>query len=374
MEKSNRISKKHICWITASWFLNVDIPIVPQLSQYYNIDWKVLFYGNNGGYTIEDFRKQVDTDSCRVEIVKLANKGYHLGTLWYYFKLLYQIRRKYDFVYINMPGYPYFFPLATLMRRKIFVYACHDVIQHVGVNTIRKKYQNFILEHFEYFHFFSNNQYQQFKRKFSCRKYFISGLPLPDFGVSSQKPIENKVVFTYFGTIRPNKGLKRLIEAGNLLSVDSECKNRYIIRIMGYHSDFEKTYGQYILDKSNYLLDIRKIPNNEISDIMCSSHFLVLPYKDVTQSGPLLIAYSYKLPVIASDLEGFHEYILNGYNGYLFKSNEPKALYETMKKCICNTGEYKTIKEHLIQFIKSNLSNSALLKNYISFFDNIHTI
>lgn len=371
MKRNNCIVPKRICWITASWFLNVDIPIVPKLFQHYTIDWKVLFYGTRGGYSVADFCKQVDVNSNRVEIIKLADKGYHPNTLFYYYKLLRQIKVEYDIAYINMPGYPYFFPLAALMRGSIFIYACHDVIQHVGVNAVRKYYQDFILKHFDYFHFFSKSQYLQFTKRFECKKSFVSELPLPDFGNSMKKPMENKVVFTFFGTIRANKGLDKLIEAGNQLSADSDCKNRFVIRIMGYHSNFEKTYGKNISDKSDWLLDIRKIPNDEIPDIMCSSHYLVLPYHDVTQSGPLQIAYSYNLPVIASDFYGFREYVEDGYNGYLFDITDSSALYKTMKKCIQNIDKYGIIKERLIQFKDDNLSNRVLIENYKRFFDSI---
>lgn len=38
----------------------------------------------------------------------------------------------------------------------------------------------------------------------------------------------------------------------------------------------------------------------------------MLPYQDVAQSGPHMIAYNYNLPVIASDINGFVERVEDG--------------------------------------------------------------
>ena len=371
MKKSNVNAKKRICWVTVSWFLNVDIPIVPLLSKHFQIDWKIIFFlGDRGNYTVDDFYKQADdVGLCRVEIIQLAGSGRSPSAFVYYCKLLRQIQSDYDVAYINTAGYPYFFLLASLYRvKEKLVYACHDVTQHVSTPALRRHYQNFILNSFENFQFFSKNQFIQFSNNYRCKKCFVAGLPLPDFGSSGMYPPENKVVFTFFGKIRANKGLERLIKAGNLLTTDEDCQNKFVIHIAGHHSDFDEVYGKYILDKSYYNLDIRKIPNAEIPDIMCSSHYLVLPYKDITQSGPMLIAYSYNLPVIGSALDGFSEYIIDGYNGFLFDARDPSALYHVMKNCICNKNRYNEIKDNLKTFVNSNLSNSSILEKYIEFF------
>ena len=45
----------------------------------------------------------------------------------------------------------------------------------------------------------------------------------------------------------------------------------------------------------------------------------MLPYQDVAQSGPHMIAYNYNLPVIASDIEGFAERVEDGENSFLVR-------------------------------------------------------
>ena len=65
----------------------------------------------------------------------------------------------------------------------------------------------------------------------------------------------------------------------------------------------------------------KRIDDCEIAELFTKHDFLMLPYEDVAQSGPHMIAYYYNLPVIASDIEGFAERVIDGENGYLFKRN-----------------------------------------------------
>ena len=34
--------KKKICWSTATYFLDVDLPIVPKLMNHFSIEWKII--------------------------------------------------------------------------------------------------------------------------------------------------------------------------------------------------------------------------------------------------------------------------------------------------------------------------------------------
>ncbi len=44
---------------------------------------------------------------------------------------------------------------------------------------------------------------------------------------------------------------------------------------------------------------------------------MVLPYKDIFQSGVLFLAYSFGLPVVATDVGSFREEIVEGQTGFV---------------------------------------------------------
>jgi glycosyltransferase involved in cell wall biosynthesis len=50
---------------------------------------------------------------------------------------------------------------------------------------------------------------------------------------------------------------------------------------------------------------------------------LVLPYKEIFQSGVLFLAYSFGLPVVATDVGSFREEIVEGQTGFLSKPGDP---------------------------------------------------
>ena len=51
------MSKKKISWVTPDYFLDVDIPIVPNLLDEYDIIWIILFPWRNNRYKEEDLSK-----------------------------------------------------------------------------------------------------------------------------------------------------------------------------------------------------------------------------------------------------------------------------------------------------------------------------
>lgn len=77
---------------------------------------------------------------------------------------------------------------------------------------------------------------------------------------------------------------------------------------------------------SNITAEFRRIDDEEIPELFTKSDYLVLPYEDVAQSGPHMIAYNYNLPVIASDIDGFKERVVDGENGFYLNVTISKVL------------------------------------------------
>ena len=107
-----------------------------------------------------------------------------------------------------------------------------------------------------------------------------------------------------------------------------------------------------------YNLQVRFIENNEIPDLMSPHHFLVLPYRDVTQSGPLATAVAYELPVIAPNFGCFSETYTKESAMLYSQGNLVEALksvadisneeYQYMKKA-CNKVKEANSEEHIAE-------------------------
>jgi glycosyltransferase involved in cell wall biosynthesis len=58
---------------------------------------------------------------------------------------------------------------------------------------------------------------------------------------------------------------------------------------------------------------------------------LVLPYKEIFQSGVLFLAYSFGLPVVATDIGSFREEIIEGRTGFLCRPGDPIDMAQTIE-------------------------------------------
>ena len=79
------------------------------------------------------------------------------------------------------------------------------------------------------------------------------------------------------------------------------------------------------------------------------SDLLILPYKSASQSGIISQAWKYNLPVIANDVGGLPEYIVDGKSGYVVKNNS----ISTLSKKIYNFFNSND-KIDMPKFIESN--------------------
>jgi D-inositol-3-phosphate glycosyltransferase len=76
---------------------------------------------------------------------------------------------------------------------------------------------------------------------------------------------------------------------------------------------------------------------------------VVLPYRNIYQSGVLMLAMSFGKTVIASDLEPFREIIKNGVNGLLFERSNPKSLAEIIDNFFAAGYNIKKIEQQAQQ-------------------------
>ena len=114
-------------------------------------------------------------------------------------------------------------------------------------------------------------------------------------------------------------------------------------------------------------LKIRFVDNAEIPDLFSTHHFLVLPYRDATQSGPLLTSLFYGLPIIAPNFGCFSD-TYNEESAILYKQGSLKeAIYIASNITV---DDYR-VKVENCRKIRDTFSEETIAKKYIGYFNGL---
>ena len=165
----------------------------------------------------------------------------------------------------------------------------------------------------------------------------------------------------FFGQIKEVKGLDILLEA--MSNVPENIK--LIIAGKPWKDDFskyDKLIKKYNLE-NRVIKMIRFIEDDEREKLFFASDVNVLPYRVIYQSGVLLMAMSYGLPVIASDLPANKEIINDGINGLLFKSGDAVSLSKKIIEFF--ESEPTNLATNALNAIKNEYSWNGIAKGYL---------
>ena len=144
---------------------------------------------------------------------------------------------------------------------------------------------------------------------------------------------QNAILF--FGNLGPYKGVEFLVAAfQRILTRNANC----LLIIAGkprggcekYIAEIQEAINSFGIQEQ-VRLRIEYIPDEEVEMYFKAADVLVLPYKHIFQSGILFLAYSFGLPVIATDVGSFREDIIEGKTGFLCRPADPVDLAEAIE-------------------------------------------
>lgn len=156
---------------------------------------------------------------------------------------------------------------------------------------------------------------------------------------------DNKIIL-FFGQIKEVKGLGILLRS--LPAVIDKNPNLMLV-IAGKvwkddFSNYERIISENCLN-SHVISHIRYIADEDVANYYRAADLVVLPYKKIYQSGVLLMAMSYKVPVLASNIPGMTEVINDNKNGYIFESENIESLSLKLIDILSDTEELLRIGE-----------------------------
>ena len=364
--------KKTLVYLNPDCFTDTDLTVLKHLTNDFRVVWYYIHESKKttNKLTIEDAEQYAHQNGIELNIVDPKVRNRSVKNLWFYLRIAKEINKIHPDVVFHCERNPYW-AIAIKIRLKCrkVILGVHDAKSHsysFSISMLLERLtRDFVLYEHKYFVTFSEGQKELFKREYARDSYMV-GMSYKYFGDSKLKRdnIGNGVKLLFFGSINKYKGLDLLISALEQLKSEGICNISLTIAGKGI---FWSTCEQLIKTPEMYNLQIRFIDNGEIPDLMSSHHFLVLPYRDATQSGPLATAVAYELPVIAPNFGCFKE----TYSSKSALLYEQGYIKEALSEVSNMTGDKYEDMRNACKMLKDAYSEEEIAKNYIKCFNGI---
>ena len=359
---------KKIVWITADYFIDVDFQIVPYMKEVLGMDiqWKVIRTNKN---------IYVDR-SLDCEIYELSHKSMDPRVLFDYIRIFSDVvADDISLVYSDFVGFPYYyFYLFHKIDRKKIIHAAHNIIPYSGWphKRLMTKYLNFVFSYGKNFHIFSKHLVDYFCSRFSDKSIMLCPMTVKSYGndITDEFHIdESKLNLLFFGNVKLNKRLDLAISA--IKQLPSGIKENVSLLIAGKCDDASE-YLTQIGDCKSITPYFKRVDDKFVPELFTKCDYLLLPYSNVAQSGPHMIAYAYNMPVIASDIDGFSEHVEDGQVGFLFQANNVDSLVNTIVEAYESRGDkYAEMKRKLKEKVDGTYSVESVASKYLNYFKSI---
>src|SRR5262245_2728680 len=140
----------------------------------------------------------------------------------------------------------------------------------------------------------------------------------------------------FFGTIAPYKGLEYLISA---LTILARAHKHVRLIIAGAVKRGAAAYWDRVQAaiaeggvRDQVMQRIEFIPDEDVECYFKAADVVVMPYADISQSGVLLTAHNFGLPVIATDVGALRDDVIDGQTGFLCPPRDPAALAQAIDR------------------------------------------
>lgn len=293
-----------------------------------------------------------DIYSDKIKLLRIKAPSNMTGTLFRSFDILQYFAFKKIIKEINpdivhiLDNHPWYLIYGKRYKDKLFV-TQHDPLLHMGEHGWYAPIADYI-----------NKKLRQWAKKVFVHgqkiKESITDIPqgkieiIPHGNYSFFKDIhkgtlaDNKPVdILFFGRILNYKGVDVLVEAAKQLP----DLNFFVVG-GGDISRYEKPPNVCFVNEN--------IMDSEVGTWFEKTKMVVLPYKEASQSGVIPIAYTFKKPVIVTDVGSLPEIVLDGITGTVIKPNNPYLLADAIRRLL--KEDLERMGENCYKYMEDNLS------------------
>ena len=220
----------------------------------------------------------------------------------------------------------YLYLLWALKRRGIrVVVLCINVFEHEA-NPLKKFLTRLLLARADHLIVHSTQemrQLQAFNPTATLRKQL---LPLFTYDAAPCVRSDDKLHLLFFGFVRLYKGLDLLLEAVAILR-ERDISLKIAGEFWNGKDEYLRLMAKLGISDRVEITD-RYVTDEEMGRFFAWADLIVLPYRRTLTSGVIATAYGYGKPVLATNVGGFSEVVMDGATGKLVEPGSARALAE----------------------------------------------
>ena len=290
-----------------------------------------------------------------------------------YFKLFKAIKKENPTV-VHIAGELGLSEFLLYFFRKKMVQTVHDPLMHSGEkNWLSEIRRNFSFKLASKLVLLNENQKRDFMERYGVpkNKVFSNRLGVYEAlncifaNCNSNFEYPQKYVL-FFGHISQYKGIDTLCNA--MLKVHSVVPD--LTCVIAGKGDLYFNFEPF--KKYDFIrLENRFISSEELSWLIEKSLFVICPYKDATQSGVVSSAFAMLKPVLATNVGGLGESVLDEVTGRLVPPNNPDLLALTICDMVKNKSKLTNYSNNIKNiFWSGNKSWSSIADKFFEIYEN----
>lgn len=227
------------------------------------------------------------------------------------------------------------FPLTVIARRLRrrgvrVILLCHNLADH-DASWLRQRLSNAMLRHADAYVVHSEAMSDELRAMMPGKPVMARILPIYDHYPMAidVPPKRGRLELLFFGFIRPYKGLDDLLAALGRLQ-DQQVHLTVVGEPWG--SERRLTHSVRDAGSPNVELVLNYVPSIEVAKYFARADLAVLPYRGATGSGVAALASHYRVPMLATRVNGLAESVIDGKTGYLVPAGDPDALADVIRR------------------------------------------
>ena len=270
-------------------------------------------------------------EKINLKMVKTPIKGKWLS--WDQFNIIkiFKIIKKVNPDVIHISG-SYVWVIGLFFFLKIRKYpvviTLHDVNAHYGERTLINRITNYFYLKIADYVFVHGKNLKKELLKGGVDKNSVAVIKHGNYSFFtkySNEEVEEDGSILFFGRIEDYKGLEYLLKAVPLIKKEIEDIN---IIIAG-SGDLTK-YNELIEGNENLEIINKYIEDDLVAKLFQRASVVAMPYIEGSQSGIIPIAYSFRKPVVVTDVGSIPEVVDDGSTGFIVPPHDVDALSKSL--------------------------------------------